>query len=408
MKRPIDGVQLGDSKRVRVAEDSSEASAKVLRNKAKKYRKKMERGDINTAATLEMCRQYGVDVVPSLRVMADQQSRPVAELQGLLLSVLEATSPHCACPESLGSVVSMAPKLTSAQSLPSWVDIRNKAAVSRVNMVFLADAQPGFAQAVETLQSTAEPQCFFSTCSAPIPLDLWPEAPPRSHPLSATDALLVIREGEGEVKPKKKKKKAKSDAVPASQADETADVSCSSPGVSIDWTDEAAVHARAKPFLLSEDKMRVIGYPMPPSWALTPVQSDDDASDIADDLSHHQPPHHDASELPSHDSAISILERLPPVDGLPQGFVMSLPSGAVEAPYRILALDCEMVTTSSRRLELARVTLLSLNGEVVLDTLVKPYNSIVDYNTKYSGTRSVPELPPILSNVVARDHPQYA
>ncbi|KAK6277213.1 hypothetical protein POUND7_017536 [Theobroma cacao] len=46
------------------------------------------------------------------------------------------------------------------------------------------------------------------------------------------------------------------------------------------------------------------------------------------------------------------------------GFVSTLPASAGSSPYKILALDCEMV---------------------VLDKLVKPSNPITDYNTRYSG-----------------------
>ncbi len=68
---------------------------------------------------------------------------------------------------------------------------------------------------------------------------------------------------------------------------------------------------------------------------------------------------------------------------------------------RVFALDCEMVK-SARGIELARVTLLQLTPEcfganknddddkdvsykVVLDEFVQPYDTILDYATKYSG-----------------------
>jgi DNA polymerase III epsilon subunit-like protein len=66
-----------------------------------------------------------------------------------------------------------------------------------------------------------------------------------------------------------------------------------------------------------------------------------------------------------------------------------------ENPGRVFALDCEMVQTAQGS-ELARITLILLTGvgqqvedqvsyKVMLDELVKPYGSILDYVTKYSG-----------------------
>lgn len=51
---------------------------------------------------------------------------------------------------------------------------------------------------------------------------------------------------------------------------------------------------------------------------------------------------------------------------------------------KIIALDCEMIYTI-HGLELARVTVTDWNEQLLLDLLIKPDHSIVDYNTKYSG-----------------------
>lgn len=47
-------------------------------------------------------------------------------------------------------------------------------------------------------------------------------------------------------------------------------------------------------------------------------------------------------------------------------------------------MDCEMVTTT-KGLELARVSLVDYNFEPVFDSFVKPTNPIINYNTRYSG-----------------------
>jgi RNA exonuclease 1 len=47
-------------------------------------------------------------------------------------------------------------------------------------------------------------------------------------------------------------------------------------------------------------------------------------------------------------------------------------------------MDNEMVRTKAG-LELSRITIINLEGELIYDSLVKPENEILDYNTKFSG-----------------------
>jgi len=74
-------------------------------------------------------------------------------------------------------------------------------------------------------------------------------------------------------------------------------------------------------------------------------------------------------------------------DPVAHTFVPSKPDGYSKLSEHspVFAVDCEMCMTSRERSELTRISIIDESFNVVLDTLVKPRNPIVDYVTKYSG-----------------------
>ncbi|XP_058821536.1 RNA exonuclease 1 homolog [Topomyia yanbarensis] len=68
------------------------------------------------------------------------------------------------------------------------------------------------------------------------------------------------------------------------------------------------------------------------------------------------------------------------------GFVKTIdpPEGYVPSKKDVFALDCEMCYTTVG-LELTRITVVDINEKTVYDTLVKPSNRVIDYNTRFSG-----------------------
>lgn len=60
-----------------------------------------------------------------------------------------------------------------------------------------------------------------------------------------------------------------------------------------------------------------------------------------------------------------------------------VPQGSLLAGRDVIAVDCEMCKTSEDTFELTRVSLVSWDGNVILDELVKPDRPIVDYLTAW-------------------------
>ncbi|XP_012258318.2 uncharacterized protein LOC105687332 isoform X2 [Athalia rosae] len=74
------------------------------------------------------------------------------------------------------------------------------------------------------------------------------------------------------------------------------------------------------------------------------------------------------------------------INGPFEGYVRTKPRKTPpnDSCYGIYAVDCEMCYTLNG-LELAKVTVVGIDGRLVYDTLVKPEAEVIDYNTRFSG-----------------------
>ncbi|KAF3769246.1 hypothetical protein M406DRAFT_327637 [Cryphonectria parasitica EP155] len=59
--------------------------------------------------------------------------------------------------------------------------------------------------------------------------------------------------------------------------------------------------------------------------------------------------------------------------------------GSITAGREVLAIDCEMCMTGEKEFSLTRISVVSWDGSVVMDELVKPDKPITDYVTRFSG-----------------------
>jgi RNA exonuclease 1 len=74
------------------------------------------------------------------------------------------------------------------------------------------------------------------------------------------------------------------------------------------------------------------------------------------------------------------------IHGPLEGFIKTraMKGATKEVRYTVFGLDCEMCYTTTG-LELTKVTVVGIDGKLVYESLVKPENEIIDYNTRFSG-----------------------
>ncbi len=90
-----------------------------------------------------------------------------------------------------------------------------------------------------------------------------------------------------------------------------------------------------------------------------------------------------------------------PQDNVCDGYVRAEPrpaDGRRAGVRQLVAIDCEMVLCANNKYRLAWLAVTSCSGEVLVDTLVKPDEPILDYLTKYSGV-SAEKLAPVTTTL---------
>ncbi|KAK6504106.1 hypothetical protein TWF506_002318 [Arthrobotrys conoides] len=106
-----------------------------------------------------------------------------------------------------------------------------------------------------------------------------------------------------------------------------------------------------------------------------------------EDLIENEYPLH-SSQIPKDQPSLTSKEQLKQ-DEWVETSLTDLPprnneAGSTLEGYTVYSLDCEMVKTCEES-SLARVSLISWDGDVVFDSLVKPSDLVIDYLTPFSG-----------------------
>ncbi|CAG9329722.1 unnamed protein product [Blepharisma stoltei] len=91
------------------------------------------------------------------------------------------------------------------------------------------------------------------------------------------------------------------------------------------------------------------------------------------------------------DKPITLPQKRPPTDPLVNKNWKKNPSYKVPksaAKHDIVAIDCEMVSTNSDQNSLARVSIVDMDGNVLLDEYVKQSEPVNNYRTSITGIKA--------------------
>lgn len=373
---------------------------KAWRQKRKKLRKLSERGGVNTRAQMHSCRAHDISPSPNITFAANVytpvlgaegdeavQSGPLAsghDLQQLVSSILQVMTPH--------SVVSGAEDETLTQTQThnckdlKWVTVANRASVESVVVLCVSDVTDDMV--CDMCSEAATPRCVVLH-GRECPLVSLKFAKCVTAPCAAINALLHIHpststttvEGSG-----KKRKKESGGALGEATAD---DAPASGPPRKRQKQDQEGTVGlplqealrRANMHHISPNRMKFLGFPSYPftrgeNSSLGHVRSTDACEDALDDVWHEMTSGAGSGcggrlTLPSHETALRLLEEIEATPGLSPGYVHSYSQSSDRRRRRgpspacaFLAVDCEMVTTALRKSELARVTMVAYDGTV--------------------------------------------
>ncbi|KAL8692844.1 MAG: hypothetical protein Q9224_003877, partial [Gallowayella concinna] len=123
-------------------------------------------------------------------------------------------------------------------------------------------------------------------------------------------------------------------------------------------------------FLSSKDDLRENDYVLHPVWFGTELERSVEIKRRADAKQ--------SSDFGWIDSRVPDLEA----GNVPEN---TIEKDSLAAGRTVLAMDCEMCTVDGGDPALTRISLVSWDGEIVMDELVKPDKPIINYLTQYSG-----------------------